>query len=88
LATNFQAEEGEILGLAKLNGLEKPHRPRETSISFPDAALVLEAHDRLKIDALTFETVLKHIHGLIPPHSRIHIVFKENSRAFPQPSEQ
>jgi putative transposase len=68
--------------------LKKPGRPRNASISLRDAALILETYDRLKVNALTLETVLKHRHGLNLPHNSIHVILKENGRALPQPSKQ
>jgi len=38
--------------------LKKPGRPKKTSINLRDAALILEVYDRLKVNALTLETVL------------------------------
>ena len=71
-----------------LPALKKVGRPTKTSISLRDAALILEAYDRLKVDALTLENVLKHTHGLNLPHNRIHTILKENGRALPQESKQ
>ena len=71
-----------------LPALKKPGRPKKASISLRDAALILEAYDRLKVNALTLENVLKHTHGLNLPHNRIHMILKENGRALPQPSKQ
>jgi putative transposase len=71
-----------------LPALKKPGRPKNTSISLREAALILEAYDRLKVNALTLETVLKHSHGLNLPHNKIHTILKENCRAMPQPSKQ
>ena len=68
--------------------LKKPGRPRNASISLRDAALILETYDRLKVNALTLETILKHRHGLNLPHNSIHVILKENGRALPQPSKQ
>jgi len=68
--------------------LKKPGRPRNASISLRDTALILETYDRLKVNALTLETVLKHRHGLNLPHNSIHVILKENGRALPQPSKQ
>jgi len=68
--------------------LKKPGRPRKASIALRDATLILEAYDRLKVNALTLESVLRHSHGLSLPHNRIHIVLKENGRALPQPNKQ
>jgi putative transposase len=71
-----------------LPALKKPGRPRKASISLRDASLILEAYDRLKVNALTLERVLKQDHGLSLPHNRIHMVLKEAGRALPQPSKQ
>ena len=71
-----------------LPALKKPGRPRKASISLRDAVLILDAYDRLKVNALTLENVLKHTHGLNLPHNRIHTVLKENGRAMPQQSKQ
>ena len=68
--------------------LKTPGRPRKASISLRDTALILEVYDRLKVNALTLENVLKHTHGLNLPHNRIHMILKENGRAMPQPSKQ
>jgi putative transposase len=68
--------------------LKTPSRPRKASISLRDTALILEAYDRLKVNALTLENVLKHTHGLNLPHNRIHMILKENGRAMPQLSKQ
>ena len=68
--------------------LKAPGRPRKASISLRDAALILEAYDKLKVNALTLENVLKHTHGLNLPHNRIHMILKENGRAMPQLSKQ
>ena len=45
-----------------LPALKKPGRPRNASISLRDAALILETYDRLKVNALTLENVLKHVY--------------------------
>ena len=71
-----------------LPALKKPGRPKKASISLRDTALILETYDRLKVNALTLENVLKHTHGLNLPHNRIHTVLKENGRAMPQQSKQ
>jgi len=68
--------------------LKKPGRPGEASISLRDATLILEAYDRLKVNALTLESVLKQSYGLNLSHNRIHMVLKENGRALPEPSKQ
>jgi putative transposase len=62
--------------------LKKPGRPKKALVSLRDATLILEAYDRLKVNALTLESVLN------LPHNRIHMVLKENGRAMPQPSKQ
>jgi putative transposase len=72
----------------EIPALKKPGRPGEASISLRDATLILEAYDRLKVNALTLESVLKHVYGMNLPHNRIHMVLKENGRALPQPSKQ
>jgi len=71
-----------------LPALKTPGRPRKASISLRDAALILEAYDKLKVNALTLENVLKHTHGLNLPHNRIHMILKENGRAMPQLCKQ
>jgi putative transposase len=71
-----------------LPALKKPGRPKKASVSLRDAALILETYDRLKVNALTLETVLKHNLGLNLPHNSIHAILKENGRALPQPSKQ
>ena len=71
-----------------LPALKKSGRPKNASISLRDAALILEAYDRLKVNALTLERVLKHTHGFSQPHNRIHAILKENCRAMPQQSKQ
>ena len=68
--------------------LKKPGRPRKANIALRDITLILEAYDRLKVNALTLESVLKHAHGLHVPHNVIHMILKENARALPQPSKQ
>jgi len=68
--------------------LKKLGRPKKASISLGDAALILEAYDKLKVNALTLESVLKHVYGMRLPHNRIHMVLKEAGRALPQPSKQ
>jgi len=68
--------------------LKKAGRPGKVSISLKDAALILEAYDRLKVNALTLESVLKKRYGLSLPHNRIHMVLKENGRALPEPAKQ
>lgn len=68
--------------------LKKSGRPKETIIALRDVTLVLEAYDRLKVNALTLESVLKQIYGLNLPHNRIHMVLKESNRPLPQPSKQ
>ena len=68
--------------------LKKPGRPRKASISIKDASMILETYDRLKVNALTLESVLKHNYGKHIPHNRIHAVVKEAGRALPQPSKQ
>ena len=68
--------------------LKKPGRPKKAPISLGDAALIPEAYDKLKVNALTLESVLKHNHGLKLPHNRIHMILKEANRALPQPSKQ
>jgi len=71
-----------------LPALKKAGRPRKATISFQDATLILETYDKLKVNALTLETVLKHRHGVSLPHNSIHAILKENGRALPQPSKQ
>jgi len=68
--------------------LKKSGRPRKAPIALRDATLILEAYDRLKVNALTLENVLKHSYGLKLPHNRIHMILKEANRALPQPSKQ
>jgi putative transposase len=68
--------------------LKKPGRPSKASVSLQDATLILETYDKLKVNALTLETVLKHNHGLNLPHNSIHTILKENGRAMPQRSKQ
>jgi putative transposase len=68
--------------------LKKPGRPSKASVSLRDAALILEAYDKLKVNALTLERVLKHTHGFSQPHNRIHMILKEAGRALPQLSKQ
>ena len=71
-----------------LPALKKPGRPTKASVSLRDATLILETYDRLKVNALTLERVLRRDHGLSLPHNRIHTVLKENGRALPQLSKQ
>ena len=73
---------------AILPTLKKSGRPSKASVSLRDDALILEAYDNLKVNALALERVLKHAHGLNLPHNRIHMILKENGRAMPQPSKQ
>jgi putative transposase len=68
--------------------LKKPGRSKKASISLGDATLILEACDKLKVNALTLESILKKCYGVKLPHNRIHMVLKENGRALPQPSKQ
>jgi putative transposase len=68
--------------------LKKPGRPRNASITLRDAALILETYDRLKVNALTLERVLRDIYQVELPHNRIHMILKENGRAMPQQSKQ
>ena len=68
--------------------LKKPGRPKKANIALRDITLILEAYDRLKVNALTLETVLKHIYAINLPHNMIHMILKENGRALPQPSKQ
>jgi putative transposase len=68
--------------------LKKPGRPRKTPIALRDITLIPKAYDRLKVNTLSLESVLKHNHGLKLPHNRIHMILKENGRALPQPSKQ
>jgi putative transposase len=68
--------------------LKKAGRPKKATISLQEATLILETYDKLKVNALTLETVLKHNHGLNLPHNSIHAILKENGRALPQPSKQ
>jgi putative transposase len=68
--------------------LKKPGRPRKATISLQDATLILETYDKLKVNALTLETVLKHRRGVSLPHNSIHAILKENGRALPQLSKQ
>jgi len=71
-----------------LPALKKAGRPRKATISLQDATLILETYDKLKVSALTLETVLKHTHGANLPHNKIHAILKENGRALPQLSKQ
>jgi len=68
--------------------LKTSGRPKKTSTSLKDITLILEAYDRLKVNALTLEKVLKRNHGLNVPHNRIHMILKENGRAMPEPRKQ
>jgi putative transposase len=68
--------------------LKKPGRPSKASISLRDAALILEAYDKLKVNALTLERVLRDTYGVKLPHNRIHMILKEAGRALPQQSKQ
>ena len=54
--------------------LKKPGRPKKANIALRDITLILEAYDRLKVNALTLESVLKHIYGLNLPHNMIHTI--------------
>ena len=68
--------------------LKKPGRPSKASVSLRDAALILEAYDKLKVNALTLEHVLRDTYGVKLPHNRIHMILKENGRAMSQQSKQ
>lgn len=68
--------------------MKTPGRPKKIPTSLKDAIPILEAYDKLKVNALTIESVLKHVHGLYVPYNVIHMVPKENARALPQPSKQ
>jgi hypothetical protein len=52
--------------------LKTPGKPKGAPIRLHEAALILEAYDRLKVNTLTLGNVLKHAHGLNLPHNRIH----------------
>ena len=68
--------------------LKKPGRPSKAPISLRDAALILEAYDKLKVNALTLERVLRDTYQVELPHNKIHIILKEAGRALPQQSKQ
>jgi putative transposase len=68
--------------------LKKPGRPSKAPVSLRDAALILEAYDKLKVNALTLEHVLRDTYGVKLPHNRIHMILKEAGRALLQPSKQ
>jgi len=68
--------------------LKKPGRPSKAPISLHDAALILEAYDNLKVNALTLERVLNDAYGIKLPHNRIHMILKEAGRALTEPSKQ
>ena len=68
--------------------LKKPGRPRKVNSTLRDITLILEAYDRLKVNALTLEKVLKQVYGLNLPHNRIHMILKENGRSMPEPNKQ
>ena len=68
--------------------LKKPGRFRKASISIQNASMILKAYDRLKVNALTLKSVLKHNYGKHIPHNRIHTILTEAGRALPQPSKQ
>jgi len=68
--------------------LKKPGRPSRASVSLRDAALILEAYDKLKVNALTLEHVLRDIYRVELPHNKKHMILKEAGRALPQPSKQ
>jgi putative transposase len=68
--------------------LKKPGRPSKAPVSLRDAALILETYDKLKVNALTLEHVLRDTYGVKLPHNRIHMILKEAGRAMPQPSKQ
>jgi len=68
--------------------LKTPGRPKKIHTSLKDATIILEAYDRLKVNALTLESVLKHSYGVKLPHNRIHMILKENGRSMPEPNKQ
>jgi len=68
--------------------LKKPGRPSKAPVNLRDAALILETYDKLKVNALTLEHVLRDTYGVKLPHNRIHMILKEAGRALPQPSKQ
>jgi len=68
--------------------LKKPGRPGMAALSQKEIALILEAYDRFRVNALTLEGILKHNYGRRMPHNRIHEVLRETGRALPQPNKQ
>jgi putative transposase len=68
--------------------LKKAGRPSKAPVSLRDAALILEAYDKLKVNALTLERVLRDTYQVELPHNRIHMILKEAGRALPQQSKQ
>jgi len=67
--------------------LRKPGR-RRTPPRLKEACLIMQVHDRFKVNALALEEVLKSMYGLKIPHNRIHTVLRETGRALPEPSKQ
>jgi len=68
--------------------LKKPGRPGKEPLGSKEVALILEAYDRFRVNALTLESILKHEYGMELSHNRIQSLLKENGRAIPQPSKQ
>jgi putative transposase len=68
--------------------LKKPGRPSKAPANLRDASLILEAYDKLKVNALTLERVLRDTYQVELPHNKIHIILKEAGRALLQPSKQ
>ena len=68
--------------------IKKPGRPKKMLIGLSEATAILETFDRLKVNAVTLEHVLKHNYGTHIPHNRIHMILKEAGRAMDQPSKQ
>ena len=68
--------------------LKKAGRPSKAPVSLRDAALILEAYDKLKVNALTLERVLRDTYQVELPHNKIHMILKEAGRAMPQQSKQ
>ncbi len=57
--------------------LKEPGGPSKAPVSLRDAALILEAYDKLKVSALTLERVLRDTYQVELPHNKIHIILKQ-----------
>jgi len=51
--------------------LKTPGKPKGAPVRLHEAALVLKVHDKLKVNALTLERVLRDAYGIRLPHNKI-----------------